>query len=272
MFNYIKKILTKVLLLLLALPVLMPFYMLIINSFKDKTEAAEMSISLPQKWNIIENYSEIAKVGNILTGYKNSFIITAISVLFIIIISALTSFVIQRRKEKISMFLYTFFVLGILLPSFTVPTILLVYKLHIAKFIGLIIINIATGLPMGIFLYVGYFKSIPKALDESAIIDGCGMLRLFFKIILPLAKPITATFSIVSILTLWNDFSTPLYLLSGSKNSTISLAMFNFFGAHSADWNLVFACVVAATLPVVIVYFLLQKYIVAGMVGGALKG
>ena len=268
----IKSVISGLVGMLLSLTILLPFYMLIINSFKNKAEAAEMNIRMPTEWHIFDNFMEMATTGNILIGYKNSIMITAMSVLLNILFSSITAFIIQRRTDRLAKFLYTFFILGILLPSFTVPTILMVYKLNLPRYIGLMLIYISGGLPMGLFLYVGYFKSIPRALDESAVIDGCGIMRLFFQIVMPLAKPITATYAIVTILTHWNDFSTPLYLLSGSQNTTVTLTMFSFFGAHSADWNLVFACVVATTIPVVIVYFFLQKYIVAGMVGGSLKG
>ncbi len=272
MVKKIRKVSWEIVLLLMTLPILIPFYMLVVNSFKTSAEAAEMSLKLPTVWNGLENYSEMARVSNIWVGYKNSFIITAVSVVIMVGLCAITAFIIQRRRQKYSGWLYNFFILGMVLPSFIVPTVVLVRTLHLPGMAGLILIYIAMGLPMGIFLYTGYFKSIPRELDESAILDGCGLGGLFFKIIMPLVTPITATYSIISVLTLWNNFDTPLYLLSGSANVTVTLAMFNFFGPHSADWNLVFACVVATTLPVVLVYLILQKYIIAGMVGGAVKG
>lgn len=231
-----------------------------------------MSLKLPTTWNIVENYMTVAEVGKIATGFKNSLIITVLSVSLTILVSAITAFIIQRRKGKLSNWIFTFLLLGIFIPGFTVPTVLLVHRLHIPRLIGLILLNIVGGLPMGVFLYVGYLKSIPREIDEAAIIDGCGLFKLFIKIIMPLLAPITATYAIVSILGVWNDFAMPLYLLSGSENQTVTLAMFNFFGPHSGDWNLVFACIVISTLPVVIIYFALQKYIIAGMVGGAVKG
>lgn len=268
----LKKYLWEIFMLFMTLPILIPFYMLLINSFKTNAEAADMNLKLPTRWNIFENYSEMASVANILTGYKNSIIITFSSVILIILVCSFTAFIIQRRKQIYSQWLYTFFILGLVLPSFIVPTVALVRNMRLPGIIGLILIYITGSLPMGIFLYTGYYKSIPRELDESAILDGCSLFGLFFKIILPLVTPITATYAIMNILTLWNNFDTPLYLLAGSENATVTLAMFNFFGPHSADWNLVFACVVATTMPIVLVYLVLQKYIVAGMVGGAVKG
>lgn len=272
MLKKLKNKIAEILLLLLTLPIILPMYMLVINSFKSKAESANINMKIPTTWNIVENYTQMARTGKILSGYKNSFIITLVSVVLIVILSALTAFIIQRRKHRVSGVLYLIFVLGVLLPSFTVPTVLLVQKIPAPRYVGLILIYIATNLPMGIFLYTGYYKSIPRELDEAAMLDGCAMPQLFIKIIFPLVKPMTATFAIITILGIWNDFSTPLYLLSGSQNQTVTLAMFNFFGPHAADWNLVFACIVASTIPVVIMYLLLQKYIIAGMVGGSVKG
>ena len=272
MLKKLKGRLLDIFILILTIPIIVPFYMLVVNSFKTKAEAAEMNLRLPIEWNIIGNYTTMAQVGKIFTGFKNTVIITALSVSLTIIISSLTALIIQRRKEKISNYFLMFFLLGIFIPRFTVPTVLLIQSFHIPKLLGLILINIVGGLPMGLFLYVGYLKSIPQEIDEAAIIDGCGLFKLYTNIIMPLITPITATYAIISILGVWNDFEMPLYLLSGSENQTITLAMYNFFGPYSADWNLVFACIVASTLPVIIIYLVLQKYIISGMVGGSIKG
>lgn len=258
--------------ILLTIPILIPIFMLVINSFKNKAEAAEMNLKFPIQWNIIDNYLELMKTGNIFTGLKNSLILTIIPTILIVVITSITAFVIQRRKNKASGILFNLFILGMILPGFIVPTVMIIRTLHIPSLLGVILMFTTGSIPMGIFLYVGYFKSIPRELDESAVIDGCGMLRLFYQIIFPLVTPVTATLVIVTVLGLWNDFGTSIYLLSGEKNQTLTLTMFYFFGPHSADWNLVFACIVVVTLPVVIFYLFLQKYIVAGMTGGAVKG
>lgn len=272
MLYKIKKLAAEVVIALLTLPVLVPFYMLVVNSFKNKAEAAEMNLKLPVHWNIINNYVELINTGNLLTGLKNSLILTIIPTVLIVLITSIAAFVIQRRKQKLSGVLFNLFIMGMILPSFIVPTVIIVRTLHIPSIMGVIFIFITGAIPVSIFLYVGYYKSIPRELDESAVIDGCGMSRLFYQIIFPLVKPVTATLVIITTLGLWNDFGTSIYLLSGEANQTLTLTMFYFFGPHQADWNLVFACIVVVTLPVVILYFSLQKYIVSGMTGGAVKG
>ena len=130
----------------------------------------------------------------------------------------------------------------------------------------------AANIPMGVFLYMGYYKSIPREIDESAMLDGCGCIRMFAAVIFPLLKPITVTLFIITFMAIWNDFGTTIYFLNSSSNFTLTLTVYNFFGVHSADWNLVFANVIAVSAPVVLVYFLAQKQIISGMTAGAVKG
>lgn len=125
---------------------------------------------------------------------------------------------------------------------------------------------------MGVFLYMGYYKSIPREIDESAMLDGCGCIRMFAAVIFPLLKPITVTLFIITFMAIWNDFGTTIYFLNSSSNFTLTLTVYNFFGVHSADWNLVFANVIAVSAPVVLVYFLAQKQIISGMTAGEVKG
>ena len=267
-----KRTLLELAVILFSIPILLPFYMLVVNSFKNKEESADIGLSLPTEWNITDNYKQLIDTGNILTGFKNSIILTVVPIVLVVLIVSLASFVLQRRTQRLSAMLYSFFILGMILPGFIVPTVMIAKTLHIPQYAGLLLVY-ATGLiPIGMFLYVGYFKSIPRDIDESAWMDGCGMLVFFYRIIFPLVSPVTATFMIISFLTIWNDFGTSLYFLSGKANQTLTLTMFYFFGPHSADWNLVFACIVISTLPVVVFYLLLQKYVVAGMTGGAVKG
>lgn len=123
-----------------------------------------------------------------------------------------------------------------------------------------------------VFLYSGFLSSVPKDLDESAIIDGAGPLRMFFQIIFPLLKPVTVTVIIVSFMSVWNDFGISIYFLNSSENYTISLTIYNFFGIHNSDWQLIFANVVATSIPVVALYLFLQRYIISGMTSGSVKG
>jgi raffinose/stachyose/melibiose transport system permease protein len=121
-------------------------------------------------------------------------------------------------------------------------------------------------------MYIGFLKSIPSSIDEAAIVDGCNSLQLFFKVIFPLLKPMTITLFILNFMNIWNDFGTTIYFLNSSENYTLTLTIYNYFSTHSSDWNLVFADVVAVSLPVIIIYFSAQKHIMSGMTSGAVKG
>jgi ABC-type sugar transport system, permease component len=265
MSKKLKMLMREVLVVILGAPFIFPIYMLVVNSFKNKMEAADMGVGFPVKWHIYTNYAELIKSGNILIGFKNSLILSVVPIIFIIAIISMASFILQRRKQKVSEWIYCLFVIGMILPGLTVPTVLNMHFLHIPGYLSVVLIYIASGIPMGTILYVGYYKSIPREIDESAVIDGCGLLKMFWQIIFPLVSPITTTFSIITFLYLWNEFEIPLYFISGHGNQTIMVTLYCFTGPHASDWNLVSACIVVITLPVVILYAAIQKKITTGM-------
>ena len=239
----------------LSLLMLVPFAMIVMNSFKNKKEAAQMGLALPKQWNIIENYRAVMETG-VVHAFRNSCIVTLLSVLLIVLFSALAAFVLQRRNTKVSQKIITFFVIGLIIPGQIIPTYMLCNYLHLKTFIGAAAVLTAANLPLGIFLYIGALKSIPRDIDEAAILDGCGTWTLF----------------ILTFMNIWNDFGTTIYFLNTSENYTLPLTIYNFFSTHSSDWNLVFTDVVIVSLPVIIVYFCAQKQIMSGMTSGAVKG
>jgi raffinose/stachyose/melibiose transport system permease protein len=258
--------------LLFSLVVIIPFYMILVNSFKNKEDAALVNLHFPSQWQAMSNYITMFKEGGIWTAFKNSMLLTVPSVLMIIILCAMTAFVLQRRKHKVSSIMSSLIILGLFIPGQIIPTYFICHYLNISSFTAAALVLIAANIPMGVFLYMGFCKSIPAEIDESAILDGCDPIKLFFKIIFPLLQPITVTLFIITFMAIWNDFGTTIYFLNSTKNFTLTLTIFNFFGVHSSDWNLVFANVIIISLPVVIVYFLAQKQIISGMTAGAVKG
>lgn len=255
----------------LSLLMLVPFAMIVQNSFKNKKEAAQMGLALPKQWNIIENYRAVMETG-VVHAFRNSCIVTLLSVLLIVLFSALAAFVLQRRNTKVSQKIITFFVIGLIIPGQIIPTYMLCNYLHLKTFIGAAAVLTAANLPLGIFLYIGALKSIPRDIDEAAILDGCSTWTLFFRVIFQLMKPMTVTLFILTFMNIWNDFGTTIYFLNTSENYTLPLTIYNFFSTHSSDWNLVFTDVVIVSLPVIIVYFCAQKQIMSGMTSGAVKG
>lgn len=257
--------------LLISAVVVAPFGVIILNSFKTKKEASEMSISLPTQWNILENYKEVFDTG-VMNAFRNSCIVTFLSVFLIILLSATAAYALQRRGTKLARKLTTYFVIGLIIPGQIIPTYIICNYLHLKTFLGAAMVLTAANLPLGTFLYLGALKSIPREIDEAAILDGCSSLRMFFQVIFPLLKPMTVTLFILTFMNVWNDFGTTIYFLNKSTNYTLPLTIYHFFGTHSSDWNLVFADVVIVSLPVIILYFCAQKQIMSGMTSGAVKG
>lgn len=264
--------LIPILLWVLSLLIIIPIYMVVVNSFKDKASAAKMNLSLPKIFQAFENYRTMIERGNIVNGFTNSCIVAAISVSMIILIAAMTAYILQRRKNKATGFMHTVVLLGLVFPVQIIPSYFLCNALHLPKYASAILMLVVTNLPFAVITYMGFLKGISRQIDEAAIIDGAGPLRMFFKILFPLLQPATITNIIVAFMAVWNDFGITIYFLNNNQNSTLPLSIYTFFGNFNSDWQLVFANVVVTSLPVVIIYLLLQKYIISGMTAGSVKG
>lgn len=180
-----------------------------------------------------------------------------------------TSTLIAQEAVAISIL---FFFMGLIAPVNYVTTLFTLKFLHLQNtYLGIILELAALGIPFLVFLYYGFFDTIPQELDEAAIIDGCTPLQLYFRIIFPLLKPATITGLVLNFLGAWNDFVTPLYLLSDNKKLGMTNSIYNFFGEHFNDWNMVFADIVLTIAPILVIYICCQKYIVSGT-AGAVKG
>lgn len=264
---------TEAIALILSLLILIPVYMLIVGSFKTSPEASELSLRLPTTWNIVENYSQLFERSKIPLAFFNSLVISSCTVVLTIILGSMAAFIFQRRKSKLSGILFSLFMIGLVVPGNIIVTYYIIkmaglYNTHL----GAILVYVNGHLPLTIFLYFGYFKSISKEIDESAIVDGANIITLFYRIIFPLVKPVSATVAILVFMGVWNDFSYAIYFLTNPKLQTLVLQTYSFFGEKRSDWNLVFANVVLVSLPVVILYLFLQRYIVDGFAAGAVKG
>jgi raffinose/stachyose/melibiose transport system permease protein len=161
---------------------------------------------------------------------------------------------------------------GIIAPIAILPTVQLFRYLNIyGSKISLIFLYASIYLPFSTMLFSSFIKSIPQELDEAAVMDGAARYELFFRVIFPLLKPVTATTGILAFMWVWNDFQYPLYFLNSSTKWTLPLSVYNFYGQYSRSWNLVCADMVLVSLPVILVYIVAQKYIIAGMTAGAVK-
>ena len=266
-------IITNAIAWIISIICLIPLLLILFNSFKDKLSAAKMDLKLPAFPLQFENFTIVIQKGKLVQSFLNSMIYSTGSVALCLILSALAAYVLSRNATKLNSTLYMFIVLGITMPINYVALTKVMMFFHINNTrIGIILLYAAMQIPFSVFLMHGFVARIPIELDEAAVIDGCGPIRLFFTIVLPLLKPAVATVVVLTFLNTWNEFVSPLYFLGNSEKWPMTLSVYNFFGMYFKDWNLVCADILLTSLPVIIVYLLGQKYIVSGMTSGAVKG
>ena len=267
----IQNLLKHVVCILLCLCVVLPFYMVLINSFKTKAEAARMSLALPTEW-VFSNYSEVIEKGSLIQGFLNSFAYALIATTLGDVLCSMAAFVMCRKRTKLNVFLYYFVLCGLFYPVNYVTLVRVLSTLHLNDTrTGIIMVFTSAMIPFCVFTIRNFVISVPVELDEAAVIDGAGPLSLFFKIIMPLLKPTMVTCFILQFMTVWSDFLTPLYLSSKSRLFPMTMAVYQFFGKNKSYWNYIFADIVLTCIPVIIVYMIGQKYIVGGMTSGAVK-
>lgn len=258
--------------LLCSLIILVPMLMVIFGAFKSQVEAYKFDLSLPSTWQF-ENFVTVFKRGKLDIAFGNSIIMVLMVVPLTILISSMCSFVLARRDSKISQALYSVLSLGIIVPVCIVPTIALLQAMHLQQTRqGLALLYVAIRSSWSIFLLTGFVRSVPREMDEAALIDGCTPIRMFFSVVFPLMKPAIATCIIIMTMWTWNDFHLPLYFLSASKHRGLPLTIYYFYGENASKWNLVFADMVITSVPIIILYLFCQKYIVSGLTAGAVKG
>jgi len=252
-----------------------PLYFLLVNTFKDKKEARMLSIAWPDTLQVVQNYKEAFSAQNymIIRSFWNSTWITFFSVVGLIIVCSMAGYVIQRRNDKLSSTVNAFILAGLMVPPSILPTIWVLQGIGVYKSVlGLVLVEIALSIPFTTMLYRSYMGSIPKELEEAALIDGCKVFGLFTRIIFPVLKPVTSTVVILSAVNIFNDFTNPLYFLPGNKNATIQMTLYNFMGKFSNEYNVLFANIVIITVPMLVLFIIFNKKIVDGMVAGSVKG
>lgn len=257
----------------LALLFLLPLYVALVNAFKTYEEITKFPLALPLNFNL-DNMVKAFKEADIAKLYWNSILITGVSVTLIIFLTSMSSFIIAKKNNKLYKFLYIFFLVGIMVPTqlLVIPSLKTLGYLNLLNTIpGLLLFYIGSYTSMATFLYVEFIKTIPDSIEESGIIDGANTFTIFFRLIFPLLKPCTATIIIFLGLWIWNDFLPPLYIL-GNAGRTITTGIYNAIGSHSTSWDIVFAAVLYATAPIIMLYLLLQKQFIKGLTAGAVKG
>ncbi len=254
---------------------IVPFLFIVLQAVKSSDEARELSFSLPTTWPVLDNMRQVFETRDymLVIAFINSTILTVSSVALMVVLAAMVAYVLQRRASRWNVVVNLFVLAGLIIPPAVVPTVWVLQNLGLFKtMIGMILIELAFGLAFCVLLFRAFIGSIPKDLDEAAIIDGAGPLRLFFKVIFPLLKPVIVTVIVVQSVFVFNDFANPLYFFPGDANATVQLTLYNFRSQYTTDYNLLFMNILLITIPPFIAYMIFQRQIVAGMTAGAVKG
>lgn len=268
----VRNILVEMLLIASSLLIIVPLLLMIFGSFMNSVEVMQFKIQLPEKW-LFSNYVTVVEEGGLVRGFLNGLLITGVSSLLNIVTSSAAAYILARRDSKFANFLYLFFFMGLIAPMSIITTIRVVQWMGFyGSITSVIFIYAALNTAFSIFLYSGFIKSIPRALDEAAFIEGANLINVFLRVITPLMLPVNATVAIMVFMSVWNDITIPIYFLTDSSNWTMPLSVYNFYGMYSRDWNLIFAVLVLTSLPVLILYLFAQRFIVSGMTAGAMKG
>ena len=262
-------------LVVFTLVFVVPFIFIFLTAAKPRAEAALFEFSWPSKFQLLENLRDVMAFGDhrMLLALWNSTLLTVGSVTLIVLFSALVAFVMQRRGDRTASFVSSIMLAGLIIPPAVVPTIFLLQWVHLYKtLLGLIMVEVAFTMPFATLIFRAFMANIPRELDEAAVMDGASPGRVFFSIILPLLQPAIITVIVTSSVGIYNDFVGPLYFLPGSENVTAQLTLFSFMSQFNSQWNLLFADVLLITIPPLVMFLFFQRQIVAGLVGGAIKG
>jgi raffinose/stachyose/melibiose transport system permease protein len=254
---------------------IVPFAFIVINALKNQKESSLRSFAWPTSWHLWDNLVEVVSTRDymLLTAFINSIILTVASVTLLVILGAMVGFVLQRRPSRWSGIINFFVLAGLIIPPAVVPTIWVLQGLGLFKTLhGLVLIEVAYGLSFAVLLFRSFIATVPRELDEAAIIDGAGPFRLFFTVVLPLLRPVVVTLIVTQSVAIFNDFTNPLYYLPGNKNVTLQLTLFNFQSQFNTSYNLLFMNILLITIPPLLVYVFFNRQIVAGLTAGAVKG
>lgn len=269
-----KKTILSIVAVFVTLFHLLPFYILITTALKPRGDFSSKWV-FPTEINWV-NFSEAWEMANLGNALLNTAIITFFAAILLIVVGSLAAYPLARRQTKLNKFMYVFFISIMMVPPLAalVPLYQLVVDIGMMNTHEIAIFNnVAAYLPLTIFLYAGFIRStIPKALEEAARIDGASTAGIFFRIVFPLLKPITASILIISCVYIWNDYQFAIFFLQDKSVQTMTVTLSQFFGENTNNLHLVASAAIVAMLPMVILFLLLQKYFIKGLAGGAVKG
>jgi len=254
---------------------LVPFLFIFVIGSMNRTQANQLQFTWPQPFALLDNLQEALAARDYLMviAFINSFILTVVSVAALVILSAMVAYIWQRRRGRLGSVVNILVLAGLIVPPAVVPTIWVLQKVGLFKTMpGLIFVEIAYGLPFCILLFRAFMSSVPRELDEAAVVDGAGPVQIFFRVIFPVLRSVIMTVIILQSVFIYNDFQNPLYFLPGTQNATVQLTLFNFKSQFTTQYNLLFANILLVTIPALIMFIFFNRKIVEGMAAGSVKG
>lgn len=253
-----------------------PFFLMIINSFKSNGEILTNPFSLPTSWAFDQFFTVIDQM-EFMTSFKNSLVITALSVLIMQVFAAMTAYYLVRNNNLYSKIFFSVLVVSMIIPfqSVMIP-LMTIYgaRLNLIERLPiplLIVLYGGFGSALNVFFYHGFIKSVPKELEEAALIDGCNTFQTFFKIVFPMLGPTTLTVGILNVMWIWNDYLLPSLILTKNHLYTMPIKMKVFNGTYMNNWELLIPALLLTILPILVVYFIAQRGIIKGVMQGAIK-
>lgn len=268
-------ILTEIIMILVAVVWFIPIYYLIVTTLKDPQEATLHPLGLPSAV-LLHNYVEAWNNMQFPRAFRNTFIITFTSVFLLVILGSMAAYALARTKSRLGNSLFLLFLAGLVVPfqMNIVSLYKIVKNLHLMNtLLAVILVDTAINTPQALFLFKEFIEStVPRELEEAAAIDGCSVIRKFFVVVLPLLKPVISTVVILVTLNVWNEFMTPLLFLQSRENDVILQEVTRNIGQFSTDWTALFPMLMLGVAPLMIFYVFMQKYIIAGVAAGAVKG
>lgn len=268
-----KKRLLTALALVITLFHLVPFYILITTALKAKGDFSS-KWAFPTELNI-QNFSEAWQKANLGNALVNTSLITFFAALLLVVLGSMAAYPLARRLTRLNKYVYIIFIAIMVIPPLTslVPLYQLVVDIGMMNTRTIAVLNnLASFMPLTIFLYAGFIRStIPKELEEAAKIDGASTLGIFFKIVFPLLKPVTATVLIISCVYIWNDYQFAIFFLQSEEVKTLTVAISSFFGENANNLNLVASAAIIAMLPMTLLFLFLQRYFIEGLAAGSIK-
>lgn len=256
-----------------CLLVLIPFWVMVVNSFKPSLDIFRDPFGFPAEVTLT-GYEALAAGGSFFTYFLNSLVITSASILGVLVLASAASYGLASWNSRASRYLLLAFLAGMMIPIriASINLLGLVKDFGLMDSLwGLFPIYVAMGLPMGVFVLTEFIRSVPKEILNAARIDGAGTSRIFVQIILPLIRPALATVAIFNLVNLWNDLWFPLIIIRSDDQRTLMLGVTRLFGQYQTDWTKVLAVLTASSVPIILLYLALSKQFIKGLTAGAVK-